>query len=146
MCVARRLLRNALNVFQLYPFIKIVVQLHKKIMSDHLAAKADGALSIAHLAILQPLSTQVLTRFEDLVAALYGPQDVATINIAFSAMLETTASLKRSLVPSVDEDLANAVDKLHLSGSSQPVESKTNKWFRLCFVQIDKMAQTIRLT
>ncbi|KZV93368.1 hypothetical protein EXIGLDRAFT_768140 [Exidia glandulosa HHB12029] len=140
----------ASDVSKMYPLLKIVVQLHKKVMTDHLVAKADAAsaLPIAHLAALQPLSTQILMRFEDLVSALYGPQDTAAVDTALSAMLETARSLKPLLIPSDGQDLAAKVEQLDLNGTASvpAVESKSTRWFRLCFIQIDKIAQTLRPT
>lgn len=111
---------------QIYPLLKFIIQLHKKITKDYLVSN-DG-LSIADLAALHPFSTAILTKFEDVVAALYGPQDPAAIRSALSGLLQTTDSLKELLVRETPEDQ----------------ETKTNKWFRLCFVQIERHGQCVQ--
>ncbi|EJD44096.1 hypothetical protein AURDEDRAFT_185146 [Auricularia subglabra TFB-10046 SS5] len=124
------------RVKEAYPLVKLITQLHKKILSDYLSPKRDPQLSMQQLEAIRPLSTDILSRFEDVVAALYGPQEAGVVHAAVSAILSTVASVKPLVLPGQD-DISTGMEGLSLS--SEP--SKSTKWFQLCFAQIEKLKQ-----
>jgi len=117
-------------------------------MVDCLAASLQPPLPLSRLIALDPLSTQLLTGFEDAVSSLYGPQSEEAVNEAVVALLSTASALRSHVegtaigsVDSVAEQLSGVVIDAS-STTTFTLPEKTKKWLQLCFAQIDKLSQT----
>ncbi|KAH7107824.1 hypothetical protein BKA62DRAFT_610700 [Auriculariales sp. MPI-PUGE-AT-0066] len=131
------------RVSTLFPLIKITTQLHKKILSDCLAVSLEPPLPLPRLAALEPLSTQLLTHFEDAVSSLYGPQNPTAINDSMTVLLATAADMRRQLQPATDSsstDVSDQLQNLNISDVAPALPEKTSKWLQLCFAQIDQLS------
>ena len=120
----------------MHPLLRFVALLHKKVLKAHLVSTNPSPVGLERISALAPLSTALLSSFEDLATGLYAPQDSALIVTRSRELSEVATRIKLLLLP---DDLADQVDALSLDESA----AKTKKWYALCFTQIEDAVKKI---
>jgi len=117
---------------QLQPLIKLSNLLHKRILND-LLSQNSGILDNNILDRLSTHSSRLLAASDNLITAMYSPQQPSIVALHLSDYLNVLTSLRHTLLPqqSLDQQLAT----LSMSGQSG---DKTLRWFSVCFDQIEK--------
>ncbi|KAI0093500.1 hypothetical protein BDY19DRAFT_902285 [Irpex rosettiformis] len=136
---------------KVHSLLRMVVLLHKRIFLDILK-HSSPSISDSTFDKLPPLSHKLLLAMEDVVAALYAPQDVPTVHSSIAAIADSVYHLQPLILNEfIGSDGAEAVDALtkkmeQVSVSGKLTKGKdadVRKWFNTCFEQIAKLSQTI---
>ncbi|CCM04584.1 uncharacterized protein FIBRA_06765 [Fibroporia radiculosa] len=140
------------------PLLRFTTLLHKRVQIDilsHRPVDLDSPDRSKGLDILPDHSHALLLASEELVAALYAPQDPATLSSAIPPLVESVHKLRDTLLegdllpPAQDSDqaLATAISVLTVGGGSSKAQGKKStdvrKWFETCFEQIDRVSKIL---
>lgn len=128
--------------------------MHKRVLLDIL--KSAPAKSSSTLDALPQRSRDILVTVEELIAALYSPQDTSAIKAAVETLAADVTKLKvalldgKLLVDADDKISTSDVDSLQkkmatvsVNGSTQKKPTDVRKWFDTCFEQVTKLSQTV---
>lgn len=131
--------------------------LHKRVHLDILKATSP-TVSDASLDKLPHHSHTILLAAEELVAALYAPQDISSLRSTIVSSAAVVDQLRVALYQDIllsseprepregtDVDaLQSGLEELSVSGGSRrKKETDVRKWFDTCFEQIAKLSRTI---
>lgn len=134
----------------------MVVLLHKRIHLD-LLKNISSTVPSSTIDKLPSQSHSLLLTIEEVVAVLYAPQDVTSVQSSIVALAESVGQLrsvildefiqvghtKANTTEAIDA-LTKAVGEASISGkSARGKETDVRKWFSTCFEQIAKLSQTI---
>ncbi len=134
----------------------MVVLLHKRILLG-LLKNVPSTVPNSILDKLPSQSHNLLLTIEDVVAALYAPQDVTAVQFSIIALAQFVSQFrsvildefivvgypKASTTEAIDA-LTMAFDEASISGkSTRRKEADVRRWFNTCFEQIAKLSQTI---
>ncbi|KAL0946899.1 hypothetical protein HGRIS_013062 [Hohenbuehelia grisea] len=131
-----------------FALLRFASLLHKRILQDILNS-SDTSAPIPTLDTLPRHSQALLSASDDLIAALYVPQDPENIRAELEAFSKVTSALQESLAaffpPSPPIEIQLAGMKLEENGSqvAQQGGSSSAKWFVNCFKQITKGLQDL---
>ncbi|EIW60102.1 uncharacterized protein TRAVEDRAFT_57469 [Trametes versicolor FP-101664 SS1] len=137
------------------PLVRFATLLHKRVVPDVLAGlsgpQLDSEALTAALDALPSRSHAVVLALEEVIAALYAPQQPAALSSAVSAFSDAVRHLHTSVVTDVflppETDLANAMGALSVgevkSGNGAKAKKDPRKWFDACLGQIDKSAKAV---
>ncbi|KAF7322975.1 hypothetical protein HMN09_00077100 [Mycena chlorophos] len=114
---------------KIHGILRLVQPLHKRILTDVLPL---SSLDIATLDALASESRALLCASDELVAALYAPQNAAAIRTELTAFRAVLGQLELLLNP-LESQLAN----LTLGSSS------AKKWIDTCFAQVYKAVDVV---
>lgn len=140
---------------KIQPLVRFATLLHKRVVPDVLAGLSGSQLGsealTAALDALPSRSHAVVLALEELIAALYAPQQPAALSSAVSAFSDAVRHLHTSVVTDVflppETDLANAMGALSVgevkSGNGAKAKKDPRKWFDACLGQIDKSAKAV---
>ncbi|KAH0830564.1 hypothetical protein J3R83DRAFT_2019 [Lanmaoa asiatica] len=136
-------LDRAKNVHQV---LRLTTLLHKRIFLDLLAYPTFAPVAALDTLLLQ--SNLLLSTSDDLVAALYTPQDPAHVRNHILQLAEIATSLQTQIpvfFPLTDEltnwlHALNVVDRTTVSTSTSPSKKMADKkWFDTCVHQIVRL-------
>ena len=136
--------------------------LHKRIQIDLLQkASKQVAENTKHSPVdaLPALSHNLLLATEELVAALYAPQDLPSLRAAVETLVKEAQTFRPALQAAQFLSSESALDdlpkKMHslttadVSAEPKPESAdekkrrETQKWFNTCFDQVDKVSQKV---
>lgn len=134
-------------MLQIQLIIRIITLYHKRIQTDLLKESQLSPRANIALDALPVLSHSLLLQMEDLVAALYAPQNLSTISKAITALVETSKITQEKLLsggilPERQSKTAEGKGSGEGIGSAKK-EKDVRKWFDSCAEQIDKMYKTL---
>lgn len=132
--------------------MRFITLLHKRVVPDVLGGistlpQDPDALNQV-LDALPPLSNSVVVALEEVVAALYAPQDPNALGASALALVETIRAVHASatvilLLPptNLEEELGG----LSIDGAKGGEEKAKDprKWFDSCLAQVDKSAKIV---
>ena len=136
--------------------------LHKRIHIDLLQKPPKEVVENTHHApidVLPGLSHEFLLATEELVAALYAPQDPANLQIAVETLVKEaqafqpalqTASFLHSSSPvddlqkkMADVTVAEAAAETKTESTDDKKRRERQKWFDTCFDKVDKISHRV---
>lgn len=124
---------------KLQTLIKLSNLLHKRILNDLLAQNSPN-LDNTVLDGLSTHSSRLLVASDNLVTAMYAPQQSSVIALHLGDYLKVLRPLKDTLLRQQEQNVVEQFASLSVSGQS---EDKTVRWFSLCFDQIEKSAEKL---
>ncbi|KAF7789515.1 hypothetical protein EIP86_000461 [Pleurotus ostreatoroseus] len=146
----------------IHPLLRLCVLLHKRIQIDLLQkASKQVAENTKHSPVdaLPALSHNLLLATEELVAALYAPQDLPSLRAAVETLVKEAQTFRPALQAAQFLSSESALDdlpkKMHslttadVSAEPKPESAdekkrrETQKWFDTCFDQVDKVSQKV---
>lgn len=119
--------------------VKLSNLLHQRVAKDILSK--DGCdLQNANLDRLSDYSSRLLASSDNLISAMYAPQQPSVISSYLDDYLDVLQDIQNTLLPQHGEELDDQLAALVIS--SQPV-NKVKKWLITCFEQIKRTGQKI---
>lgn len=138
---------------KIQPLLRFCTLLHKRVILDLLGLSPASDQNQSHnLDALPACSHSLLLAAEDLIAALYAPQDLAALREAVARLASvaqdihtevTTATLIQP--PDQVSSLSQKLAGMQVGGAegTRGKEKDVNKWFATCFEQIEKLSKSI---
>lgn len=124
---------------KLKTLIKLSNLLHKRILDDLLAQNSPN-LDNTVLDRLATHSSGLLVASDNLVTAMYAPQQSSVIALHLGNYLKVLRPLQDTLLRQQEQSLVDQFATLSVSGQCG---DKTVRWFTLSFDQIEKAAEKI---
>ncbi|KAI0362373.1 hypothetical protein OH77DRAFT_1416623 [Trametes cingulata] len=139
------------------PLVRFASLLHKRVVPDVLAdlpsPQPEREALNAALDTLPSRSHAIVLALEELVAALYAPQDPVALASAVATFSDATNKLYSSVTADVllpsETDLVQRMGALSVdsgsgvSGGHEKKVKDTRKWFDACMAQINKSAKAV---
>ncbi|KAI0372885.1 hypothetical protein BV20DRAFT_1034150 [Pilatotrama ljubarskyi] len=138
------------------PLMRFATLLHKRVVPDILAnlptSTSDSNALTAALDALPSRSHALVLALEELVAALYAPQDPAALASAVATFSDATNKLHSSATSNIllppETGLVKQMGALSVAGGSganggEKKVKDARKWFDACLAQVNKSAQAI---
>ncbi|KAF8582322.1 hypothetical protein K439DRAFT_163118 [Ramaria rubella] len=116
------------RVEMLYPLLRFTTLLHEKILSHHILKPLSQPHSGPHMKTLFTFSNSILVATEDILLALYPPQDG-------ESTLEAVDLLYK-VIEEFDQELGVTKADLAEESAGLGCGSKSLTWFKKCFLQI----------
>lgn len=135
---------------QVHQVLRLTTLLHKRIFLDLLAFPSSAPVSTFDTLLVQ--SNLLLSTSDDLVAALYTPQDLAYVYKEILQLAEIATSLQTqiSVLLPVTDELENQLHTLSVddgnpvaTSSSPPKKKADKKWFDTCVDQIVRLCVSL---
>ena len=124
---------------QVQALVKLSNLLHQRVAKDILSE--DGRdLQNAILDLLSDYSSRLLATSDNLISAMYAPQQPSMISSYLDDYLDVLQDLQNTLLPQHGEELNDQIAALVIS--NQPVD-KVKKWLTTRFEQIKRTGQKI---
>lgn len=123
--------------------VRLVSLLHRRISTHYLPSpsypnsKLDTLLSLSH---------HCSSSVDDLVSALYTPQDPDTLREKLGSVSKAVSQLQDGVLspPSDEADVVDAMDAMKISNISLGAKKKEKIWITTCVAQIDKAIDSMR--
>ncbi|KAH9952133.1 hypothetical protein B0H21DRAFT_715931 [Amylocystis lapponica] len=147
---------------KIQPLLRFIVLLHKRVLLDILSNPSPTSPHVDHnphtiLDAFPPHSHTLVLASEELVAALYAPQDQSDIVSAVSALADVVHRLHQRLLDSTllssvrnsMDELTNGVGALSVTGTADSIQGSrkkqkdVRKWFDTCFAQIGSLTKSV---
>jgi len=126
----------------LQALIKLSNLLHKRILDD-LLSQSSPNLDNNILDQLSIHSSRLFEASDNLISAMYSPQQSSVISPHLNGYLTVLRSLRHTLLPQPGRDLGEQFAGLSMSGQSA---GKTVRRFAICFDKIEKAAEIFSKT
>ena len=130
---------------QVHQVLRLTTLLHKRILLDLLAYPSSAPVSAFDTLLTH--SNLLLSTSDDIVAALYSPQDPAYVRKEILELAEIASSFQPqiSVYLPVTDELANQLHALNIDDDSPSPSKKEagKKWFDTCVDQIVRLCTTI---
>ncbi|PCH37961.1 hypothetical protein WOLCODRAFT_87743 [Wolfiporia cocos MD-104 SS10] len=140
------------RIKKVQPLLRFSTLLHKRVQLDILSDASTATPSLEALDALPSCSHGLLVASEEVVAALYAPQNPANVASAITSLSTAVKTLRLTLEDGallprrngdVDE-LTTGMATLSVGGNG--VNGQKNRdargWFETCFAQIEKLSQS----
>ncbi len=142
-----------LTKLKIQPLARFVTLFHKRVAPDVLgslpSSPPDPDALNQTIDALPPLSNSVVVAMEELVAALYAPQNPTTLAASVSSLVQAIHAVHASITTDMllpPGNLEKDMNSLSINGVKDSGEKKVKdprKWFGSCLVQIDKTAKAV---
>ncbi|KII88518.1 hypothetical protein PLICRDRAFT_698889 [Plicaturopsis crispa FD-325 SS-3] len=127
-----------------HSLLRLTTLLHKRILLDILSSTTPPSSNILFDSLLSQ-SAALLVASDDLVSTLYTPQNPASIRAELTSFITTVGALQKVLEPLLPEaTLEQQLGDLSVQspGTNEKKKKDVGKWFRVCFSQISKAADS----
>ncbi|KZT54442.1 hypothetical protein CALCODRAFT_485567 [Calocera cornea HHB12733] len=132
---------------QIFPLLRLVALLHKRLLTHHLKLKQTPPLAESHVLALFRNSTALVSAADELASSLYTPQDVSVI---LTRVRETDECIGKFKIVWVEWEAEKRLSDLKIaegeeedSDAPDAPDAANRKWFDICFVQINRVVKNL---
>ncbi|KAG8968620.1 hypothetical protein FRC03_006741 [Tulasnella sp. 419] len=134
---------------KVHSLLRLMILLHKRFLSHHLVKLKQRIPTTEGYQIFDKmilLSSELAANMDDLVASLYSPQDIISLQSKTKPIMDIIHKFRIQVIRPVDSsDNSNASHQTAEQRENTTDAEKDRKWFETCFQQIERASQELKL-